>query len=234
MFGVWRLPHIFIISVRSRLPTHGHNFLPIHQIRRAGGSGIGLAILFGKGIFKREFEMKFIKPTLIIILFGLCLTFAPTSHIKAQESASIQATATVIAGILINGEHDLIFGTVLPGVDKTVDKGDVGFAGAWRIDGDNSAEITLDFTLPDSLMHQDSVAYMPIDFNNTDASYDDGTGGGQTVPVAAINPNGPETLVLGAAGQMDVWIGGTVRPGITQTGGYYAAEVILTVAYTGN
>jgi len=178
--------------------------------------------------------MKLTKPILILILFGLSLIFAPTTNISAQESASIQATATVIAGILITGEHDLIFGTVLPGVDKTVDKADVGFAGSWQIDGNNSAEITLDFILPDSLMHQDSVAFMPLLFTNTDASYDDGTGGGQTVPVAVINPNGPETLVLGAAGQMEVWIGGTVRPDLTQTGGSYASEVILTVAYTGS
>lgn len=171
---------------------------------------------------------------LILILLGFWFIMGPASEVQAQESASIQATATVIAGIVITGEHDLLFGTVLPGVDKTVDKGDVGFAGAWHINGDNSAEITLDFTLPDSLIHQDSVAYMRIDFTNTDASYDDGTGGGQTVPVATINPNGPETLVLGPAGQMDVWIGGTVRPDLTQTGGSYAAEVTLTVAYTGN
>jgi len=176
--------------------------------------------------------MKLTIPVLIVL--GPCLLFMPSSDLYAQESASIQATATVIAGIVITGEHDLLFGTVLPGVDKSVDKGDVGFAGAWHVNGDNAAEITLDFTLPDSLMHQDSVAYMRIEFTNTDASYDDGTGGGQTVPVAAINPNGPETLVLGATGQMDVWIGGTVRPDLTQTGGNYAAEVILTVAYTGN
>ncbi len=170
----------------------------------------------------------------ILILVTLALLTGTTVSLHAQESATIHATATVIAGIVITGEHDLMFGTVLPGIDKTVDKGDVGFAGEWHINGDNGAEITLDFTLPDSLMHQDSVAYMRVDFNNTDASYDDGTGGGQTVPVAAINPNGPETLVLGPAGQMDVWIGGMVRPGLTQTGGNYSSEVILTVAYTGN
>ena len=170
----------------------------------------------------------------LLILIALAIAAGPASYVHAQESATIHATATVIAGIVITGEHDLIFGTVLPGVDKTVDKADVGFAGEWHVSGDNSAEITLDFTLPDSLIHQDSVAFMRVDFTNTDASYDDGTGGGQTVPVAAINPNGPETLLLGPAGQMDVWIGGTVRPGLTQTGGNYSAEVILTVAYTGN
>jgi len=172
------------------------------------------------------------KSTIPVLMISI-IVFATTS-LQAQESANIRATATVIAGILITGEHDLVFGTVLPGIDKTVDKAEVGFAGAWHMNGDNNAEITLDFTLPDSLMHQDSIAYMRIDFTNTDASYDDGSGGGQTSPVADMDPNGPSVLRLGAVGEMDVWIGGTVRPTISQTGGDYASDVTLTVSYTGN
>jgi len=171
----------------------------------------------------------------LIKIIPIVLTLMiPATYSHAQESASIQATATVIAGILINGEHDLIFGTVLPGIDKTVDKADVGFAGQWEVRGDNSAEITLDFTLPPELMHEDSASTMQITFSNTDASYDDGSGGGQTNPLGVINPNGPLTLDLGVTGDMDVWIGGTVSPTISQTGGDYAAEIVLTVAYTGN
>jgi hypothetical protein len=175
-------------------------------------------------------SFRILKSALLIMLMLLIWTSAS----EAQESAIIRATATVLAGIQITGEHDLVFGTVLPDVDKTVDKADIGFAGSWRIVGNNGAEITLDFVLPDSLIHQDSVAFMRIDFTNTDASYDDGTGGGQTVPVGIIDPRGPNTLNLGAAGQMDVWIGGTVRPTISQTGGDYAADVTLSVAHTGN
>nr|MBN2276122.1 hypothetical protein [candidate division Zixibacteria bacterium] len=171
---------------------------------------------------------------LLLTVFTITLILNLSADLQAQESGTIQATATVIAGILITGEHDLIFGTVLLGIDKTVDKADVGFAGEWLIRGDNSAEITLDFALPDRLMHEDSVATMIIDFNNTDASYDDGSGGGQTSPVDDINPNGPVTLDLGVTGEMTVWIGGTVRPTISQTGGDYASDVTLTVAYTGN
>ena len=75
---------------------------------------------------------------------------------------------------------------------------------------------------------------MPIIFSNTDLSYDDGTGGGQAAPVGQINPNGPVTLDLGATGEMDLWIGGMVQPGLTQTGGDYSADVTMTVQYTGN
>ena len=41
---------------------------------------------------------------------GLCM---PTGGV-AQESATIQATATVISAITINGTNNLRFGTVLP------------------------------------------------------------------------------------------------------------------------
>jgi uncharacterized membrane protein len=185
-----------------------------------------------KGFRKEENTMVFkritITASVVLIILGSALS------VQAQESASIQATATVIAGIVITGEHNLIFGTVLPGIDKSVDKSDVGFAGEWEIHGNNSAEITLDFILPDSLIHTDSVAYLRINFNNTDASYDDGSGGGQTNPVAEINPNGPNTLNLGVTGYMNVWIGGIVQPTISQTGGDYSADVTLSVAYTGN
>lgn len=170
----------------------------------------------------------------LIIFLGILMVILLPKLPSAQEFGTIQATATVIAGMVVTGEHDLIFGTVLPDVDKIVDKADIGFAGEWHIQGSAAAEITIDIALPLSLLHQDSLVTMPINFSNTDLSYDDGTGGGQAVPVGQINPNGPVTLDLGATGEMDLWIGGTVRPGLTQTGGDYTADVTMTVQYTGN
>ena len=173
------------------------------------------------------------KRWICLILGLLCLQFLPQNS-EAQESATIQATATVISAITIIGNDNLRFTIVLPGIDKTVDKASVGFAGEWEINGNSGAEITLDFTLPDSIWVVDSSAGMRISFNNTDASYDDQTGGGQTAPAGILNPNGPEVANLGIGGLMFVWIGGTVHPGITQTGGDYAGDVVLTVAYTGS
>lgn len=168
------------------------------------------------------------------IFFGFMLMLISGSNLMAQESGTIRATATVLPAIVITAEHDLQFGTVLPDVDKTVDKSDIGFAGEWHIQGSVGAEISLNFTLPDSLLHTDSSAFMRIDFSNTDASYDDGSGGGQAAPTDVLNPNGPSAADLGGTGEMTVWIGGTVRPGLTQTGGDYAADVTLTIQYTGN
>ncbi|MEA1980506.1 MAG: hypothetical protein U9N54_05990 [candidate division Zixibacteria bacterium] len=167
---------------------------------------------------------------LIIILLECLIISQPT---QAQENGTIQATATVISAITILGTNDLRFGTVIPGLDKTVDKSSAGFAGEWQISGNSGAEITFDFILPDSIFLVDSSNGMRINFNNTDVSYDDETGGGQTAPAGIVNPNGPSVQNLGAGGTLLVWIGGTVFPGLTQTGGDYAGDIVLSIAYTG-
>ena len=171
---------------------------------------------------------------LYCIVLALAAGLIAPSDGYTQESATIQATATVISAISIIGTNNLRFGTVLPGVDKSVDKATVGFAGEWSITGNTLAEITLDFTLPDSLWLADSSTGMRVGFSSTDVSFDDETGGGQLLPAGTLDPNGPGVANLGAGGTMLIWIGGTVYPRLTQTGGDYAADVILTVAYTGS
>ncbi len=173
------------------------------------------------------------------IIVALILTAAfgalerPTA--QAQESAIIQATATVIAGITIIGSNDLVFGTVLPGVNKSIDKATTGFAGEWQIsNGTANSEISLTLTLPDSLQHATDPTGMRIVFSSTDASYEDGTGGGQTAPAGIIDPNGPVARRVSATGTMIFWIGGTVMPRLSQTGGDYASDITMTIAYTGN
>ena len=170
--------------------------------------------------------------TAILALWILALAAPPS---EAQESATIQALATVISSLSITGENNLQFGNVTPGVNKSVDKSQPGFAGEWYITGTPGAEITLDFTLPDSLLLvADSTNGLRITFTSTDASFDDGSGGGQLAPTGTLDPNGLGTENLGATGEMNVWIGGTVLPRISQTGGDYAEDVVLSVAYTGN
>lgn len=168
-----------------------------------------------------------------LVCLCICLLLM-VSGIQAQESGTIQAIATVVSGLQVIGLNNLNFGTVSPGIDKTVDKTDVGFAGEWQINGSANAEITVDFTLPTYLMTADSAASMLILFSGTDASFDDETGGGQTIPVGVFNPHGQGVEDIGPGGRMFVWIGGTVQPTISQTGGDYSADIVLTVAYTGN
>jgi hypothetical protein len=166
-----------------------------------------------------------------IVGFICALMWIPAFS-RAQATGSLKAVATVLPTISVTGTHDLNFETVMPGVDKSVDKLSVGQAGEFQIHGTILAEVTLDFTLPDSLAL--GTAILPISFSSTDASYDDGTAGGQQSPAGTINPNIQNALRLGADGYMFVWLGGTVNPTLLQNSGDYEAEVTLTVTYTGN
>ncbi len=175
-----------------------------------------------------------IKHTIAVFVCALLMlaVFAPSA--SAQERGTIQALATVISSLNVIGTNDLQFGIVTPGVNKSVDKSTVGFAGEWTVTGTTNAEVIVDFELPDSLVTTDSLSFLTIVFTGTDGSYDDETGAGQTVPAGVIDPNGPNTLNIGAGGTLMIWIGGIVLPAVSQTGGDYASDVILLVAYTGS
>ena len=166
----------------------------------------------------------------LALLVGLILCVSS----PAQESASIQAVAVVLPSVTIVGTNDLDFEDVLPEVRKSVNKSAIGYAGEWFITGNPQAEITLDFTLPDSLHIVNGLETMKIGFTTADASYDDGTGAGQTAPSGVLNPQGINTRPLGGDGTMVVWLGGTVYPTRSQNSGIYSGEVMLTVTYTGN
>ncbi|MEE9442185.1 MAG: hypothetical protein V3V99_05915 [candidate division Zixibacteria bacterium] len=168
-----------------------------------------------------------------IFLFCVIGVLNPVSTL-AQESGTIQAIATVVSSLQVIGINNLNFGTVTPGVNKSVNKADAGFAGEWQVNGTPSAQMTVDIAIPPVLMHSDSSATLIVTYTSTDASYDDGTGGGQSNPSGTLDPNGQSILNLGPGGTMNVWIGGTAQPTVAQTGGNYSADVVLSVAYTGN
>src|SRR4030067_777567 len=147
----------------------------------------------------------------LMLATAIIAILAADASVFSQESATIQALATVISSLSISGTNDLQFGSVTPGVTKAVNKNAVGFAGEWTITGTSGSEISIDFNLPAQLSTADSLAFMDITFGATDASYSDGTGS-QTTPTGVLNPNGPSARRIGAGGQMVVWVGGVVDP----------------------
>ncbi len=85
----------------------------------------------------------------VLVIFLLLTGLA--SSVSSQESAINQATATVLSALTILGNNDLIFGSVTPGLDKSVTGGTVGFAAEWEIAGMAGAELSIQFTLPVAL-----------------------------------------------------------------------------------
>lgn len=167
------------------------------------------------------------KHRIIIALILLILLLMSVPRPTAQESATIQATATVVSSLSVTGDNGLDFQTVTPGVPKSVDKAVSANAGHFVISGSGTDEVQLQFTtLPNQLA--DGGNSMPIAFGVTDASYgsDQGT-------ATDMDPTGTVTTNL-VAGALEVWLGGTVSPGAGQAGGSYSASVVLQVTLTGN
>ncbi len=159
------------------------------------------------------------------IFAGLVSLALLGSNSEAQVSASMQATATVVASLTVTSSNDLEFGIVTPGVNKTIDHKTSGSAGCWNILASGTAEVQLSFTsLPGQLTtgaENLSVAYT--------ASV--GTIQGTSVDIPVLAAGATDNLV---GGSLDVWIGGIVFPGASQPGGDYTATLTLEVTLTGN
>jgi hypothetical protein len=156
------------------------------------------------------------------------LAFLGVAVVAAQaqtNNASIQATAVVQQPINVTGAADLTFGNVFPGLDKSIAVTDGG-AGRWDVSGQATANVALTFALPASLSdgtNSLAIASYTGHWNNTAASPSGGSG--FTPSAAATN------AVLGAAGQLYVYVGATVSPTTTQPSGSYSGSLSMTVVY---
>lgn len=169
---------------------------------------------------------------LSVILSGALCLIAIGDDPLAQESASIQALATVVSTLSVSGSNDLQFQAVSLGINKSVDKTAAGLAGEWTILGQAGEEVTLDFVVPASLTS--GANNLAISFSNIDASYANDPLNDQSNPTAAIDPAIVTTITLGAGGGLMIWIGGTVNPTAGQSSGAYSGTVELQVTLTGN
>jgi hypothetical protein len=175
-----------------------------------------------------------ISKTMAAMFLVFSCIIVPWHFSQAQEMATIQARAVVLPSMSIVGTHDLDFGNVTQGMNKSVDKIEAGSAGEWQIIGIPKAEINVAFILPSSLKAADGTDVLPIEFKMVDASYNDSTKGGQQVPAGILNPHQVNAAKIGQNGTLGIWLGGEVFPSPSQISGLYTGRVILTVTYTGN
>jgi hypothetical protein len=144
--------------------------------------------------------------------------------LEAQNSATIQATATVLSAVTVAAGSNLDFGNVTPGVNKTIGIAD---AGAGRFDVTKAATegVTLSFTLPTDLTS--GANNLPI------GSW---TGGWNTsaTPAGAttFTPSAGGTNTAATAGTaITVYVGATVSPAAAQVAGSYTGDVTMSVVY---
>jgi hypothetical protein len=154
----------------------------------------------------------------------LALTLVGASAAQAQ-SANISATATVLTPLTLTGTANLVFGTVFPGIAKTVPAADAA-SGRFTILGNPGSEVSMTFGLPANLTGPGSLAIgtWTGEQNTTNV-----TGGPTFIPSA-----GATLSTLSGAGNTFLFIGATVTPSVAQAAGAYTGTVTLNVVYTGN
>ena len=153
----------------------------------------------------------------------LSATLIAASNASAQ-SANINVTANVFQAIAVSGTAGLDFGSVFPGVNKTVAVGDAT-SGRFSATGQASANVNMTFTLPGNLTS--GVNNLPIG-SWTGCRDADATPAGCT----SFTPSAAATAAaFSAAGELFVFIGATVSPAGNQAAGSYTAVATLTLAY---
>lgn len=149
----------------------------------------------------------------------------------------VTLVAILTLGLAAHGQNvtinnDLVFGSVFPGIPKTITKYTAGSACEFQITGTAGDEITIDFTLP-TYMNSSGFS-MQLIFNETDCSIDTSASPDQSDPeFDDLDPWHTLTYRLGSSGML-VWLGGAVVPAQRQRQGDYTASIVITVQYTGN
>lgn len=140
------------------------------------------------------------------------------------QSANIQALATVYQPISITGTRDLDFGTVFPGVAKSIGVA-AATSGQFQLGGQASGNVNLTFTLPTNLVF--GANNLPIGTWTGCTSATNTTAG-----CTAFTPSGTATgSAFSGAGALWVFVGATVTPAAAQAAGNYTGTVTLTAAY---
>ena len=161
------------------------------------------------------------------------LLFAPLVGRAQGVTGQVGLDAQVIGQALtVTALRDLTFGTVLKGVATTVLPTDAN-AGAWQVQGDKNANVTIGFTLPTQLVNIQALpgSTMPITFGATSALWNRATN--NVASAISFNPAAGTTGKLGPPANpfIYVWIGGTVNPAATAKPGIYTGTIVVTIAY---
>lgn len=154
---------------------------------------------------------------------SLALTLVGVSVAAAQNNASITVSANVQSPITVTAAANLDFGSVFPGVTKSIAVNNAS-AGRFNVTGQASAPVSLTFVLPANLTAGANLLPIAnwVGNHNTSASP---TGTGFTPSASAT------AATLSATGNLWVYIGAQVTPAVAQVAGTYTGTVQMTVVY---
>jgi hypothetical protein len=160
----------------------------------------------------------------IAMLAASVLAPAWASPLEAQRRPMPVIVVPPLTAMALN---DLSFGTVLPGIPSSVSVNDPHHAGQFEVQGPANASVRVELAVPTALVSSGG-ALLPISFTHADGS-------------ALINghslqfdPHVPVIAALGSDGRLYIRLGGTVKPGLPQSGGDYSATISMTVYNLGS
>jgi spore coat protein U-like protein len=159
-------------------------------------------------------------PILCAAVIGLAAT-----EVQGQtQTATILASATVMQPINVVGAVNLAFGSVFPGVARTVAVNTAG-AGRFDVTGQPSAPVFVSFVLPANLTSGANT--LPIGtWTGHQNTVNNPTSGTNFTPSAAMT-----TATFSGTGQLFVFVGATVTPATNQAAGVYNGTIQITVTY---
>ncbi|UCG63185.1 MAG: hypothetical protein JSV52_07865 [Candidatus Zixiibacteriota bacterium] len=153
-------------------------------------------------------------------------------RIVIQTLVLVLVLTVSVSGQNVTVNNDLVFGSVFPGIPKTITKYTAGSACEFQITGTAGAEITIDLTLP-TYMNAGGFS-MQLIFSETDCAIDTAATPDQSSPeFDDLDPWHTLTYRLGSNG-LTLWLGGIVVPALRQQQGSYSASIVITVQYTGS
>jgi hypothetical protein len=130
--------------------------------------------------------------------------------------------------IRVTSVRSLRFGTLLPGVPRTVLRTDPLNSGQLDIRAARNAQVQLIFTLPASLTGP-AGASMPVSFGGNDGGF---SATRSVTNQVGFDPRVPYVARFGRrATRASVFLGGTANPLTSQRAGSYTGTVTLTVVY---
>jgi len=162
----------------------------------------------------------------------LCRRVRSRGSVAALAGLALLATLAVPLeaqrAIRVTAVRSLVFGTVFPGVRRSVLRTDALNSGQLDIRATRSAQVQLIFSLP-AVMNGPAGATMPVSFGGNDGGFS------ATRSVASqvgFDPRVPYTARLSAtSSRASVFLGGSANPLTSQRAGTYTGTVTLTVVY---
>ena len=144
--------------------------------------------------------------------------------LSAQNNASATVSATVQQPITVTKNNDLSFGSVFPGVDKSIAV-TAGGAAKFTVAGQASTPVNLTFTIPATIASSGNNLTL-ASWTGHHATTDVTSGGTTFTPSASAT-----SATLSGSGALYVYVGATAQPTSTQAAGSYSGSMTMTVVY---